>query len=120
MKKYRILSLDGGGIKGVFPISFLANIESELGLDSVGNYFDLIAGTSVGGIIALGLGLGESAKAMENFFVEQGPSIFPQRVLPNWFRLIVGAERYEPAPLRKALDAVFHEKTLADSRVPTP
>ena len=85
MKKYRILSLDGGGIKGVFPISFLANIESELGLDSVGNYFDLIAGTSVGGIIALGLGLGESAKAMENFLSQQGPSTFLNAFFPIGF-----------------------------------
>jgi patatin-like phospholipase/acyl hydrolase len=117
MKK-RILSIDGGGIKGVFPISFLAEIESALGLKSVANYFDLIAGTSVGGIIALGLGLGLTAQEMADFFVKQGPSIFPEHVIPtSTLRLLWGHERYRPDPLREALQRVFGEKTLADSRV---
>ncbi len=55
----RILSIDGGGIKGVFPAAFLANIEQTVGR-SVSDYFDLVVGTSTGGIIALGLGLGFS------------------------------------------------------------
>ena len=62
MKKKRILAIDGGGIKGVFPASFLATVEDSIG-DNVGNYFDLIVGTSTGGIIALGLGLGIIRKA---------------------------------------------------------
>jgi patatin-like phospholipase/acyl hydrolase len=51
----KILSIDGGGIKGVFPAAFLADIEETLE-DPLHSYFDLIAGTSTGGIIALGLG----------------------------------------------------------------
>ena len=117
MKK-RILSIDGGGIKGVFPISFLAEIESALGLKSVANYFDLIAGTSVGGIIALGLGLGLTAQEMADFFVKQGPSIFPHHAIPtSTLRLLWGHERYKPDRLREALQKVFGAKTLADSRV---
>ena len=53
----RILSIDGGGIKGTMPAAFLAGLEEDLG-QPIGRYFDLIAGTSTGGIIALGLGLG--------------------------------------------------------------
>jgi patatin-like phospholipase/acyl hydrolase len=49
MSQFRILSIDGGGIKGVFPASFLAEVENALGISSVAQYFDLIAGTSVGG-----------------------------------------------------------------------
>ena len=57
----RILAIDGGGIKGVFPASFLATVEDSIG-DNVANYFDLIVGTSTGGIIALGFGLGTIRK----------------------------------------------------------
>jgi patatin-like phospholipase/acyl hydrolase len=117
MKK-RILSIDGGGIKGVFPISFLAEIESALRLKSVANYFDLIAGTSVGGIIALGLGLGLTAQEMADFFVKQGPGIFPHHAIPtSTLRLLWGHERYKPDRLREALQKVFGAKTLAESRV---
>jgi hypothetical protein len=118
VKRHRILSIDGGGIKGVFPISFLAEIESALSLQSVGNYFDLIAGTSVGGIIALGLGLGLTAREIADFFVNQGPSIFPKRAIPtSTLRLLCGSERYKPDRLREALQDVFGSKILADSRV---
>ena len=55
MKPFRILSIDGGGIKGIFPAAFLAEIELLTG-KSAANHFDLIVGTSTGGIIALGLG----------------------------------------------------------------
>ncbi len=118
MKRHRILSIDGGGIKGIFPASFLAEIESALSIRSVANYFDLIAGTSAGGIIALGLGLGLTGSEMANFFVSQGPDIFPRNALPtSKFRLFFGAERYRADPLSKALEGVFGVKTLSESRV---
>jgi patatin-like phospholipase/acyl hydrolase len=117
MNRRRILSLDGGGIKGVFQVAFLSSIESQLSIGSVANYFDLIAGTSVGGIIALGLGLGRSATELLPFFEEQGPQIFPAGVMPtNLFRLVTGFERYSAKPLRKALEDYFGNKTLSDSK----
>jgi patatin-like phospholipase/acyl hydrolase len=70
----RILAIDGGGIKGVFPAAFLAAIEESVGLESVAEYFDLIVGTSTGGIIALGLGLGVSARRILAFYEEHGPA----------------------------------------------
>lgn len=55
-RRFRILSLDGGGIKGLFPATVLAEMERRyLSGASVAKYFDLVAGTSTGGIIALGL-----------------------------------------------------------------
>jgi len=118
MRKHRILSIDGGGIKGVFPISLLAEIETALGLRSVANYFDLIAGTSVGGIIAIGLGLGLTAREIADFFYKEGPGIFPQHAFPtSTLRLLCGFERYKPDHLLAALKAVFGTKTLADSNV---
>jgi patatin-like phospholipase/acyl hydrolase len=68
---FRILSLDGGGIRGVFPAAFLAKLEEHLNAP-IGSYFDLIAGTSTGGIITIGLGLGLSAKDILKLYEEQG------------------------------------------------
>ena len=62
---FKILSLDGGGIKGIFPAGVLAYLEeSYLGGQPIGDYFDLISGTSTGGIIALGLGAGLTARSL--------------------------------------------------------
>jgi patatin-like phospholipase/acyl hydrolase len=55
--RFQILSLDGGGIKGLYSAAVLAKIEDDLGV-TVADHFDLIVGTSTGGIIALGLGAG--------------------------------------------------------------
>ncbi|WP_299916022.1 patatin-like phospholipase family protein [uncultured Roseobacter sp.] len=73
----RILSIDGGGIKGTLPAAFLAGLEEDLG-EPIGQYFDLIAGTSTGGIIALGLGLGRTAKELLELYETRGPVIFDQ------------------------------------------
>lgn len=73
----RILSLDGGGIKGTMPAAFLAALEEDLA-EPIGSYFDLVAGTSTGGIIALGLGLGKTAKELLDLYERRGPIIFGQ------------------------------------------
>jgi patatin-like phospholipase/acyl hydrolase len=52
---YRVLSIDGGGIRGVLPASVLARLEELCGGQPVAQLFDLIVGTSTGGILALGL-----------------------------------------------------------------
>jgi hypothetical protein len=108
----RILAIDGGGIKGVFPASFLAHVEESLS-QKVAEYFDLIVGTSTGGIIALALGLGLSAKEILAFYEQHGPSIFygsPRSLLRGWFRA-----KYDPGPLRTALEQVFGKRTLGES-----
>ena len=63
MGRFRILSLDGGGVRGAFSAAVLAALEQETG-QSVVEHFDLITGTSTGGILALGLALGVPAAAM--------------------------------------------------------
>src|SRR5262249_40387630 len=73
---FRILSLDGGGIKGTFTASVLATWEKLTGL-KLAEHFDLIAGTSTGGILALGLGMGLSADDILKFYVDRGPTVFP-------------------------------------------
>lgn len=108
----RILSLDGGGIKGVFPASFLATVEDTIG-DSVAGYFDLIVGTSTGGIIALGLGLGFSAAEILRFYEELGPTVFAGKSTRRLGRL--WQARYDKRPLRDALAAKFGDRRLGHS-----
>lgn len=74
-KKFQILALDGGGIKGVFTAAILAAIEDNLNVN-ITDHFDLIVGTSIGGIIALGLGLGLRPGQILEFYTEYGPHIF--------------------------------------------
>ena len=77
-RPFRILSIDGGGIRGVYPATFLAGLEQRyLGGESVARYFDLIAGTSTGGILAVGLGAGITAVELRDLYVDRGCEIFP-------------------------------------------
>ncbi len=111
MSRFRILSIDGGGIKGVFPAAFLALIEDTLGGAPVSSFFDLIAGTSTGGIIALALGFGLRAGEVLEFYERYGPTIFPRR--PPWW--VLGPAKYEAEPLKRALEETFGAKRLGDS-----
>ena len=63
--------MDGGGIKGLFPATVLAELERRyLGGRSIASYFDLVAGTSTGGILALGLGAGLTATALADLYAD--------------------------------------------------
>src|SRR5271157_3845504 len=68
---FRILSLDGGGIMGAFPASALAAFEQATGRRIV-EHFDLITGTSTGGIIAIALAMGASAEEISRFYETGG------------------------------------------------
>ena len=109
----RILCIDGGGIKGVVPASFLAAVEDSLG-ESVSRYFDLIVGTLTGGIIAIGLGLGLSARQILEFYEVHGPDIFrgDRRLLA--LRWLLRA-KYDSTPLRTALHDVFADRLFGES-----
>jgi hypothetical protein len=113
---FRILSLDGGGIKGTFSASVLAELERMTGKRMV-DYFDLITGTSTGGIIALALGLGLSARDVLDFYEHKGTSIFPttgvHRRLKYVYRFL-GPQRNQRA-LREAVATVFGERSLGES-----
>ena len=75
MARFQILSLIGGGIRGAFVTSYLKELEAKLGRP-IAESFDLIAGTSTGGIIAAGLASGLSAAKMHDFYVRYGAGIF--------------------------------------------
>jgi patatin-like phospholipase/acyl hydrolase len=123
----RILSIDGGGLKGALPAAFLAEIE-RLTKKRIVDQFDLVAGTSTGGIIALGLGLGISAEEICRFYIERGPAIFDQGTvvgplagLRSKLRGLlrrarhVGTSKYGADELRKALEDVFGVRTIGES-----
>ena len=105
----RVLSLNGGGTRGLFTISVLAEIERILeektGSKSVkaGDYFDLITGTSIGGILALGLASGKSARELEAIFKAKATEIFPKR--PKWVNTLrsLVMPKYNSEPLLNAV-----------------
>ena len=116
---FKILSLDGGGIKGIFPAGILTFLEENcLDGQPIGDYFDLITGTSTGGILALGLGAGLTARALMDLYVNQGHRVFPpqqrRKGLKVWRRLL--RNRYDRAALDELLQQTLGSKTLRDSR----
>jgi patatin-like phospholipase/acyl hydrolase len=109
----RILAIDGGGINGVFPLAFLASIEETLGCP-IGRFFDFIAGTSTGGIIALGLGLGFSAQELMMVYQHFGAKVFAG---PRVVRLLrwLGSSKYSQTPLKELLTHAFGDRKLGES-----
>ena len=125
MSKFRILSIDGGGIKGAIPAAFLAHLESHLEKPIV-EYFDLIAGTSTGGIIALGLTAGLEAKEISQFYTEKGPDIFKsgngsllQKYIGGpfrWWKQLLFSTKFTNEDLNEAVTSVFGERYLGDAK----
>jgi predicted acylesterase/phospholipase RssA len=113
-KRFQILALDGGGMRGLYTASLLSALESELG-SPILNHFDLVAGTSTGGIIALGLGLGKTPQEMVAFYRNDGPKIFPRPTgIRAWFKHLFGV-KYDAAELERVLKREFEEQKLGDS-----
>ncbi|MEL7638194.1 MAG: patatin-like phospholipase family protein [Solidesulfovibrio sp.] len=109
----RILSIDGGGIRGLLPALVLAEFETRTGR-SVAKFFDLIAGTSTGGILALGLAAGIPAMRLAEFYLERGPAIF-SRSLGKRVTSLGGLadELYDAGELEVALADVFGDRLLS-------
>lgn len=123
MRPMRILSIDGGGMKGVFACSYLNTLEKHFQV-SLYNHFDLIAGTSTGGIIALGIGARKSAADILEFYREHGRAIFPPQIPGMVFvNQLSKGHGYTNKALRRALKGVFvdpqdgHELTMSESAV---
>ena len=73
MKNYRVLSFDGGGMKGLFSAYFMKQFCQDAGIpgNKIYEHFDIITGTSIGGIQALGYAIGLSPDDMINFFLDK-------------------------------------------------
>ncbi len=111
----RVLAIDGGGVRGVLPASFLATVEEQIDGSVVDN-FDLIVGTSTGGIIALALGAGMPAAQIRDFYLERGPRIFPStgRLLRKARGLATA--RYDEKQLQAELEEVLGERRIGESK----
>lgn len=109
-RPFQILSLDGGGVKGLFSAALLAQIEEDSGV-SVADHFDLIAGTSTGGLIALGLGAGMRPRDIVEFYLSDASTIFADRTRLKGLRRL-WAPKFSAAPLEAALKRRFGERTL--------
>ncbi|MEC0174564.1 CBASS cGAMP-activated phospholipase [Paenibacillus favisporus] len=112
-KNLRILSLDGGGIRGIFPATYLARFEKETG-SPINQYFDLIVGTSTGGILALGLSIGIPAEELATMYIMNAANIFKKKKLS--IRGIL-SNQFKNDGLRNMLEAVFKNKRIADADV---
>ncbi len=110
----KILSIDGGGLRGIYAAHILHRIEEEFSV-SWKDDFSLIAGTSTGAIIAAGLACGLSAKNICDFYKDHGKHIFTKRPL---FRLGLTASRYKKSYLKKILFDVFDDRKLGDIDTP--
>ena len=116
---FKILSIDGGGIKGIFPAAILTYLEENcLDGQPIGDYFDLIAGTSTGGIIALGLGAGLTARSLLDLYVNEGHRVFPPEQRASSQRLLsrLSRNRYDRAALDELLLQALGTRTLRESR----
>src|SRR4051794_41031513 len=103
----KMLALDGGGIRGVMTLGILKSIEEKVGRPLC-DYFDYIAGTSTGAIIAAGLARGMSVQDLLDFYRKTGPAMFQKtRFLERLNSL------YRNGPLQQQLQEVFgHDTTL--------
>jgi uncharacterized protein len=114
----RILAIDGGGIRGIIPALVLAEIERRSGRRTF-ELFDLIAGTSTGGILACALCAPEPlpAEKLVALYEEEGPEIFSRSVFQE-IRSAGGLadEKYDSAALDRALDRFLSDKRLSSSR----
>jgi patatin-like phospholipase/acyl hydrolase len=114
----RVLSIDGGGIRGVIPALVLTEIEKRSG-KRIFELFDLIAGTSTGGILACALCAPEAlpAERLVALYEEEGPKIF-DRSLWQRVRSAEGLldEKYDAGALDRALERFLSDKRLAETK----
>lgn len=120
----KVLSIDGGGIRGIIPAVVLIELERRTGRP-ISELFDLVAGTSTGGILGLGLTLPSlsdpsrprySARDMLDLYEKQGPRIFKRKLLGGTLiGAVVGDEKYPSDGIESVLESYFGEARLADA-----
>jgi uncharacterized protein len=123
-KTFKVLSIDGGGIKGAYAAALLKELEANLtkngGGNLLGEYFDLICGTSTGALIALGLAAGKSCSDILKTYQDWGAQIFPDTRAPfRWgrtLRQLVFASRYNSTTLSEAVKALVGGLRFSQSK----
>ncbi len=116
---FRILSLDGGGIRGIVAAKMLAAIEKEI-QQPLNEYFQLIAGTSTGSILAAAIASGRSSQDIVDLYQQKSSIIFPYKKrfsllrIPLLLKHGISAPKYSDRGLIQVLQAVFGSTTLFD------
>jgi hypothetical protein len=116
----RILSLDGGGVRGVISVAFLERIETILSAQGgqhpqLSDQFDLIGGTSTGAIIATGLALGKTTGEMKDIYHRLAPLAFRA----SHFRIPFLQPKFDVTGLRREISAIVGEQTLDSTELRT-
>src|SRR6202165_6147745 len=118
-RQLRILSIDGGGIRGIIPAKVLAKIE-ELTKKPVAELFDVIAGTSTGGILALGFTcpgaarkLCDAASDLVDLSANKGAALFTKSWLADEEKII--SPKYTPGHLEQTLAEYLQDARLKDA-----
>jgi patatin-like phospholipase/acyl hydrolase len=117
----KVLAIDGGGIRGIIPATILTEIQKRLGMDLF-QVFDLVAGTSTGGIIALGIGTScknngpYSPSELVDLYVQNGPKIFKKNLLTPERQVIL--PKYSPEALESALAQFFQDAEFQSALTP--
>jgi len=114
-ERFQILALDGGGAKALFSAHVLARLEDDLAVN-VTDAFDLVTGTSAGGIIALALGAGLPPAEIAAHYERLAATVFP-RSYRRWWRIPARLTQptYDAGVLRNALESIFGGHLLGDS-----
>lgn len=112
--KFKILSIDGGGARGIIPAYILKRIADEFEIDNFYEEFDLIVGTSTGSIIAAGLALGEPIEKIHDLYLNEAENIFS--IKNGIYGGIVLKPRYRKDILVELLKRVFKDKKMKDSK----
>ena len=117
----KVLAVDGGGIRGIIPAVILGELQKRLSRE-MWQTFDLIAGTSTGGIIALGLGTAcnngqpYSPDQLLNLYLQNGSTIFKKNWLTPLRQLLL--PKYSPAGLQATLTRFFRYTELCTALTP--
>ncbi len=116
---FKVLSISGGGTKGLYCAKIIEDIENEYG-SRISDHFDLICGTSTGGLIALALSLEIPASDIVSFYLNHSANIFPNRnIVEKSLRALsqlLGRGKYDNKALIHALSNLFGERTLKESK----
>jgi patatin-like phospholipase/acyl hydrolase len=128
MKAKRILSIDGGGIRGLISCRWLQGVEDALRQagkpGGLLQHFDLLAGSSTGALVASALAVGMAPAKIAQFYRAQGKAIFPGMAGRLWSRAErlfsqgVSAPRYDAKGLETVLKKAFGDVTLGQAKVP--
>lgn len=122
--KFKVLSIDGGGIRGLVAAVWLARLEEKLS-KPLYKHFDLIAGTSTGSLLACGIAKGIKASDMVTLYRDRGKQIFPSTLSRLWSRTTrlfsdgTSAPKYDGIGLDAVLQDVFGNTTFGRLKSPT-